>query len=545
MPSGSNGQAANGRAANGCDPTEQVLEELLSWTQGRDVDEYLQAWRQRLPAWDLWDGPSLDSLQAAASPVVHRNMMDRAQRLEDDERPALVLYTPLMAGVAYALQRRHGLRIQAAWPRMPVLDSIPQFMIYGDLLAEERLAEASQDGSPSSGILAPLEDMGPVTFSDALRSPAQLLGASPALLEPLKAVPTELRRDAEWIGRLKSRMTGHWHLTEEQQTQMGDPYFFGGPEALELARRFITEAERPPVFLSWGNGRHPRGPKALVTLAVKALRIARRRGLLVSSWPLLDETAFREALSELEEPALLAFAERNVLFLRAVPHAWVLPRCACIVTHGGSGTLDAALRAGVPVILAPLRPELLARAQEITALGCGLGLTEVLGELTPWKLATAMKVVLGDEVMQACARELAGTLASEPGVQGAADFVVGSLSGSEGALASFAAPEGPPIWAEGIYDIFSSEGHFVGRAEIMGGRGWLLANSMPSMWLRAGTFAVQARDGTQVRCNVEAFFPDGVRHASVIDEGETWIWLNGERYQLKRGLPKHCECAVA
>jgi UDP:flavonoid glycosyltransferase YjiC (YdhE family) len=35
----------------------------------------------------------------------------------------------------------------------------------------------------------------------------------------------------------------------------------------------------------------------------------------------------------------------------SVPHAWLLPRCAALVCHGGSGTVHAALRAGTPALV--------------------------------------------------------------------------------------------------------------------------------------------------------------------------------------------------
>jgi len=37
----------------------------------------------------------------------------------------------------------------------------------------------------------------------------------------------------------------------------------------------------------------------------------------------------------------------------AVPHSWLLPRVSAVIHHGGAGTVAAALRAGVPSIVAP------------------------------------------------------------------------------------------------------------------------------------------------------------------------------------------------
>ena len=37
----------------------------------------------------------------------------------------------------------------------------------------------------------------------------------------------------------------------------------------------------------------------------------------------------------------------------SVPHDWLLPRCAVVLHHAGSGTVAAALRAGVPQVTCP------------------------------------------------------------------------------------------------------------------------------------------------------------------------------------------------
>lgn len=42
------------------------------------------------------------------------------------------------------------------------------------------------------------------------------------------------------------------------------------------------------------------------------------------------------------------------LFASPLPHAWLFPRCAGVLHHGGSGTTGAALHAGVPQCVAPM-----------------------------------------------------------------------------------------------------------------------------------------------------------------------------------------------
>ncbi len=43
----------------------------------------------------------------------------------------------------------------------------------------------------------------------------------------------------------------------------------------------------------------------------------------------------------------------DVMFVRDVPHAWLLPRTAVTVHHGGAGTTGAAFAAGRPQVVSP------------------------------------------------------------------------------------------------------------------------------------------------------------------------------------------------
>lgn len=62
---------------------------------------------------------------------------------------------------------------------------------------------------------------------------------------------------------------------------------------------------------------------------------------------------------------------------RHVPLADVLPRCAAVVTHGGSGTVVAALAAGVPCVVLPMGADQPWNADRVAALGTGLVLDAV------------------------------------------------------------------------------------------------------------------------------------------------------------------------
>jgi sterol 3beta-glucosyltransferase len=42
-----------------------------------------------------------------------------------------------------------------------------------------------------------------------------------------------------------------------------------------------------------------------------------------------------------------------LIYEEDVPHGWLFDRCQAVVTHGGAGTVGAALRAGKPVMVVP------------------------------------------------------------------------------------------------------------------------------------------------------------------------------------------------
>jgi UDP:flavonoid glycosyltransferase YjiC (YdhE family) len=123
----------------------------------------------------------------------------------------------------------------------------------------------------------------------------------------------------DWI-----RATGFWRLTRAI-----DP-----PPTPELVA--FLDAGPPPVCIDFGSMAKD-DPARMIRLAVDALGPLGRRGVLI-------HRAFDRQCSEL--PA-------DILGVGAVPHDWLLPRCAAVVHHCGSGTVAATLHAGVPTIPVP------------------------------------------------------------------------------------------------------------------------------------------------------------------------------------------------
>lgn len=119
--------------------------------------------------------------------------------------------------------------------------------------------------------------------------------------------------------------------------------------------RFLA-AGAPPVYIGFGSLLNGRDPAALVQLLAEALRRAGRRGII-----------YRGAWGDLEASEL----PDELLSLGEVPHAWLFPRVAAVVCHGGAGTVAAALAAGAPVVTVPAYGDMHLWGRRVAALGAG------------------------------------------------------------------------------------------------------------------------------------------------------------------------------
>jgi sterol 3beta-glucosyltransferase len=106
------------------------------------------------------------------------------------------------------------------------------------------------------------------------------------------------------------------------------------PKALEA----FLAAGPPPAVLSMGS-MVMFDAKRLHSAFVAALAACGLRGVVVGGWSDIAGAA-----------ALPPFVHA----LEEAPYAWLLPRAACVVHHGGCGTVAAAVRAGRPSVLVPL-----------------------------------------------------------------------------------------------------------------------------------------------------------------------------------------------
>jgi MGT family glycosyltransferase len=142
------------------------------------------------------------------------------------------------------------------------------------------------------------------------------------------------------------------------------------------------------------------------------------RGLAGAPFEVIATTGPQRKLAELGG---LGPAPPNIHVTDWLGHGELLPRCAAVVTTGGVGTIMAALRAGVPLVVVPTTWDKPDNARRVAEAGVGVRLSP--RRCTPARLRAAVELVLGDPSYRTAARRVAARLAEAPGPGGAAKLL--------------------------------------------------------------------------------------------------------------------------
>jgi len=115
----------------------------------------------------------------------------------------------------------------------------------------------------------------------------------------------------------------------------------------------FLSAGAPPVCVTFGS-MVIRNAEKIDRMVREALMKTGQRGIILSGWGKINGASSAE-----------------LLYLDAVPHDWLLPRCNMVIHHGGSGTTSAGLRAGIPNIVVPFMIDQPFWARRVHAVGAG------------------------------------------------------------------------------------------------------------------------------------------------------------------------------
>jgi len=187
-------------------------------------------------------------------------------------------------------------------------------------------------------------------------------------------------------------------------TRTGPWIFEEGPSQSDLAKgtplgglqAFLKKAGAPVVAVGWGS-MFPRHmpPLEMLWLALMALSMAKRRAVILGGWARLEVLGQQLVSGELKNlgskwAGLAAFAASQVYFINSASHKWLLPRCSCIVHHGGVGTAQTALRTGTPAVVTPIYADEFETSERVRTLSAGVGFEQALPDISPKELAHAI-----------------------------------------------------------------------------------------------------------------------------------------------------------
>jgi UDP:flavonoid glycosyltransferase YjiC (YdhE family) len=233
--------------------------------------------------------------------------------------------------------------------------------------------------------LPPAPIMGPFKTKPLQMTPI-LYGYSPSVIPQPK----------DWEER--NRVTGYWFVDEDHDWEP--------PQALEA---FLADGP-PPVYVGFGS-MTSRNPEKTADIVLKALKKTGQRAVIFSGWG---------GLRKDDVPP-------SVFMTEDVPHAWLFPRMAAIVHHGGAGTTASGLRSGVPSILVPFFGDQPFWGQRVADLGVG-------PQPIPYKklsvdgLAEAIKIAVENSEMRDLAASLGSKIQAEDGVTCAVEHIQRSLT---------------------------------------------------------------------------------------------------------------------
>jgi sterol 3beta-glucosyltransferase len=123
----------------------------------------------------------------------------------------------------------------------------------------------------------------------------------------------------------------------------------GLPENVE---KFLNSG-KPPVYIGFGSNPVSH-PEKFSNIFVEVARSTNQRLIISKGWADLPENNTSE-----------------ILFVDEMPFELLFPRLAAIVYHGGSGTMAAASRAGIPQIVFPFMADQFENRKQVVKLGLG------------------------------------------------------------------------------------------------------------------------------------------------------------------------------
>ncbi|OBY77125.1 hypothetical protein BBG47_23495 [Paenibacillus sp. KS1] len=148
-------------------------------------------------------------------------------------------------------------------------------------------------------------------------------------------------------------------------------------------------------------------PDQVFEMIKQALKRTGQRGIIVTGW-----SEYKQNLD----------SNGDILCMDEVPHAWLFPRTAGVIHHGGAGTTAAVLHTGKPMAICPFTGDQPFWARRMYELGVSV---KPLHEktLSIESLADCIVSLTNDPKLKQNARVIASKVNNEQGVERTVDFI--------------------------------------------------------------------------------------------------------------------------
>ena len=180
-------------------------------------------------------------------------------------------------------------------------------------------------------------------------------------------------------------------------------YWFPEQKDWEPPKELVSfiEAGTPPVFIGFGS-MPIKDPQRTTHIILEALKQTGQRGILHMGWGGLGNQSLPD----------------TVLQIDYAPYAWLFPRMAMAIHHGGSGTTAFGLRSGIPSCVVSFVFDQHYWGERIAALGAGPRPIRYK-QLTVERLKDAISSSIGNSQMHTKASELGQKIQVEHGIENA------------------------------------------------------------------------------------------------------------------------------
>lgn len=187
--------------------------------------------------------------------------------------------------------------------------------------------------------------------------------------------------------------TGFWKPLEDKATR-----------PVELAK--FLGAGSPPVVLTMGS-MVMFDPQQLADCFFNALALCGLRGIIVGGW---------------SEQHRGMHPSNRMVTVQEADYAWLFEHAACVVHHGGVGTVASVMRAGVPSVLLPQIPSQERWGAILLRENLCAGALDT-ATLEPAQLADALRRAVQDESLRQSAQQWKTKLDQDSGIAAAVDLI--------------------------------------------------------------------------------------------------------------------------